>query len=201
MVLWQYRWDSLSLGLIVEGQSDRNTIPILARRLGYSAGIRSRIVSRGDMLASGAISRYLTKFLRESRDVTQVIICLDAERENPNIVLESTRRTERRLNETLPIPVSYAVVDHALEGWLACDEEALRAVLGGPRARINIRVNPEDHPTPADLLAQVFRENRRRFRKTRHDPQIAEHASPERIATRSPTFRRFAEILGHPISG
>ena len=189
----------MSLGLIVEGQSDRNTIPILARRLGYSAGIRSRIVSRGDMLASGAISRYLTKFLRESRDVTQVIICLDAERENPNIVLESTRRTERRLNETLPIPVSYAVVDHALEGWLACDEQAVRAVLG-PRARINIRGNPEEHLTPADILHRVFRDNRRKFNKTRHDPQIAEHVSPERIAERSPTFRRFSEILGHPIS-
>ena len=188
----------MSLGLIVEGQSDRNTIPILARRLGYSAGIRSRIVSRGDMLASGTISRYLTKFLRESRDVTQVIICLDAERENPNIVLESTRRTERRLNETLPIPVSYAVVDHALEGWLACDEEAIQGVLGS-RASVNIRGNPEDHPRPAELLEQVFRHNRRKFQKTRYDPQIAEHVNIKRIAAKSPTFRRFAKILGHPV--
>ena len=190
----------MSLGLIVEGQSDRNTIPILARRLGYSAGIRSRIVSRGDMLASGTISRYLTKFLRESRDVTQVIICLDAERENPNIVLESTRRTERRLNETLPIPVSHAVVDHALEGWLACDEEAIQSVLG-PRALVNIQGNPEDHPTPVDILQRVYRQNRRNFRKTRDNPKIAQFVTPERIAARSPTFRRFAEMLGHPVSG
>ena len=190
----------MSLGLLVEGQSDRDTIPILARRLGYGARIRSRIVSRGQMLASNAISRYLTKFLRESSDVTQVVICLDAGRENPALVLASTRPIERRLNEMLTVRVRYAVVDHALEGWLACDEEAIRSVLG-PRARVNIRGNPEDHPTPADLLEQVFRENRRRFRKTQHDPQIAEHASPEHIAARSPTFRRFAEMLGHPVSG
>ena len=119
MVLRQHRWGSLSLGLIVEGQSDRDTIPILARRLGYDAGIRSRVVSRGDMLTSDTISRYLTKFLREARDVTQVIICLDAERENPGRVLASTRQIERRLNEALPVKVNYAVVDHAL-GRLAC---------------------------------------------------------------------------------
>ena len=201
MVLWQHRWDSLSLGLLVEGQSDRDTIPILAKRLGYDARIRRRIVSRGDMLASSTISRYLTKFLRENRDVTRVIICLDAEREIPAQVLASTRPIERRLNETLRVQVNYAVVDHALEGWLACDEEALRSVLGGQRARINIRGNPEDHPTPADILERVFRDNRRRFRKTRHDPEIAEHVNVERIAARSPTFRRFAEIIGHPVSG
>ena len=191
----------MSLGLLVEGQSDQDTIPILAKRLGYDARIRARVVSRGQMLASNAISRYLTKFLRESRDVTRVIICLDAERENPAQVLASTRPLERRLNETLRVQVNYAVVDHALEGWLACDEEALRAVLGGSRADINIRGNPEDHPAPADLLVQVFRVNRRRFRKTRDNPKIAERASPERIAAKSPTFKRFAEILGHPVSG
>ena len=201
MVLWQYRWDSLSLGLLVEGQSDQDTIPILAKRLGYDARIRARVVSRGQMLASNTISRYLTKFLQESGDVSRVIICLDAERENPAQVLESTRPIERRLNETLRVQVNYAIVDHALEGWLGCDEEALRAVLGGPRARINIRANPEHHPTPADLLERVFRDNGRRFRKTRDNSRIAERASPERIAAQSPTFRRFAEILGHPVSG
>ena len=190
----------MSLGLLVEGQSDKDTIPILARQLGCDERIRARVVSRGQMLASNAISRYLTKFLRESSDVSRVIVCLDAERENPAQVLDSTRPIERRLNETLHVQVNYVVVDHALEGWLACDEDALRAVLGGSRARINIRGNPEDHPTPADLLERVFRDNRRQFRKTRDNPRIAENSSPERIGRRSPTFRRFAEILGHPVS-
>ena len=191
----------MSLGLLVEGQSDRDTIPILAKRLGYDARIRARVVSRGQMLASNAISRYLTKFLGESRDVNRVIICLDAEREDPAHVLASTRQIERRLNEMLHVRVNYAIVDHALEGWLACDEKALRDVLGGSRARVNISVNPEDHHTPADLLVQVFRDNRRKFRKTRDNCRIAMHASPERIASRSPTFRKFAEILGHPVTG
>ena len=190
----------MGLGLIVEGQSDRDTIPILARRLGYDARIRPRVVSRGDMLAQRAISRYLTKFLREFRDVTLVIICLDAERDNPDQVLARTRQIERRLNETSSVPIHYAIVDHALEGWLACDEDALRAVLGGGRARINIQGNPDNHLNPASILSRVFHQNRRSFRKTRDDPKIAQAATPQNIAAKSPTFRRFAQLLGHPLT-
>ena len=195
----KHRRCPLGLGLIVEGQSDRDTIPILARRLGYDARIRPRVVSRGDMLAQRAISRYLTKFLRDFRDVTLVIICLDAERENPAQVFARTRQVERRLNESLPVPVRYAIVDHALEGWLACDENALRSVLG-PRARINIRGNPENHPSPADILNRIFRDNRRKFRKTQDDPKIAQAITPQNIAVKSPTFQRFAQLLGHPVT-
>ena len=193
----------MSLGLYVEGRSDKDTIPILMRKLGY----RSRVIAKdlrgqSELMLVDKMARHLSELLREHRDVELVLICRDAlEGVGPRATEERLRPLQRRLNETSPVPVRYAVVDHALEGWLACDEEALRAVLGGSRARINIRVNPEDHPTPADLLERVFRDNGRRFRKTRHDPEIAERASPERIAAKSPTFRRFAEILGHPVSG
>ena len=202
MVLRQYWWDSLSLGLLVEGQSDQDTIPILAKRLGYDARIRARVVSRGQMLASNAISRYLTKFLRESRDVTRVIICLDAERENPAQVLASTRPIERRLNETLTVSVRYAVVDHALEGWLACDEEAIQVC-----ARWSSRLASTSKATrKITLLQWTFSKGsiaRTGETSERHAtiPKIAQFVTPERIAARSPTFRRFAEMLGHPVSG
>ncbi len=200
MAFGQHRRCSLGLGLIVEGQSDRDTIPILARRLGYDARIRPRVVSRGDMLAQRAISRYLTKFLREFRDVTLVILCLDAERENPAQVLARTRQIERRMNETLSVPVRYAIVDHTLEGWLACDEDALRSVLGGGRARINIQGNPDRHPNPASILSNVFRQNGRDFRKIRDNRKIAQAITPQNIADKSPTFQRFAQLLGHPFT-
>ena len=190
----------MSLGLYVEGRSDRDTIPILIRKLGYRSRIRVRVVKQSEMLLPDKMARNVEGMLRERQDIDLIIVCTDSERVDPSVTSERTRPVERTLNRVSSVPVRYAVVDHALEGWLACDEEALRAVLGGSRARINIGGNPEDHPTPADLLERVFRENRRRFRKTRHDPEIAERASVERIAVRSPTFRRFAEILGHPVS-
>ena len=190
----------MSLGLFVEGPSDRDTIPILIRKLGYRSRVRARVVKQSEMLLPDKMARNVEEMLRERRDINFIVVCIDSERVDPSMTEQRVRPVVRRLNETSSVPVRYAVVDHALEGWLACDEEALRAVLGGPRARFNIRVNPEDHPTPADLLVQVFRDNSRKFRKTSDNPRIAERASVERIAVRSPTFRRFAEILGHPVS-
>ncbi|MCE2456870.1 MAG: DUF4276 family protein [Dehalococcoidia bacterium] len=193
----------MSLGLYVEGRSDKDTIPILIRKLGY----RSRVITKdlggqSELLVVDKMARHLAELLREHSDVELVLICCDAlEGVGPSTTERRLSSLERRLNLDFPIPVRYAVVDHALEGWLGCDEEALRAVLGGPRARINIRANPEHHPTPTDLLERVFRDNGRRFRKTRDNSRIAERVSPERIAAQSPTFRRFAEILGHPVLG
>ena len=193
----------MSLGLFVEGRSDKDTIPILIRKLGY----RSRVIAKDlggqtEMLIVDKMTRHLSELLRERNDVELALICCDSlEGVGPRITEDRLRPLERRLNRESPVLVRYAVVDHALEGWLACDEEALRAVLGGPRAIINIRGNPENHPRPSELLEQVFRQNGRKFRKTRDNPRIAENASPERIAARSLTFKRFAEILGHPVSG
>lgn len=192
----------MSLGLFVEGRSDKDTIPILIRKLGY----RSRVIAKdlggqSELLVVEKMARHLSELLREHNDVELVLICCDAlEGVDPSTTEGRLSSLERRLNRESSVPVRYAVVDHALEGWLACDEDALRSVLGGSRARINMRGNPEDHPTPADLLESMFRANRRQFRKTRDNPRIAENSSPERIAAKSPTFRRFAEILGHPVS-
>ena len=190
----------MSLGLYVEGRSDKDTIPILIRKLGYRLRIVTKSVNQSELMIGDKMARHLSELLRVHNDVELVVICVDSERVDPSVTKQRSLPVERRLNREFSVPVRYAVVDHALEGWLACDEEAIQSVLG-PRARVNIRGNPEDHPTPADLLDQVFRDNRRRFRKTRHDPDIAEHASPERIAAKSPTFRSFAEIVGHPVSG
>ena len=190
----------MSLGLFVEGPSDRDTIPILIRKLGYRSRVRARVVKQSEMLLPDKMARNVEEMLRERRDIDFIVVCIDSERVDPSMTEQRVRPVQRRLNETSPVPVRYAVVDHALEGWLACDKEAIQSVLG-PRARVNIRGNPEDHPTPAHILERVYRENRRKFRKTLHDPQIAERANPERIAARSPTFRKFAELLGHPISG
>ena len=189
----------MSLGLFVEGPSDRDAIRILIRNLGYRLRITIKIVKQSEMPLRDKMERNVREMLAERGDIEFIVVCIDSERVDTGVTERRLRPVQRHLNETSSVPVRYAVVDHALEGWLACDEEAVRSVLG-PRARINISGNPEEHPDPASLLKRVFRENRRQFQKTRHDPQIAQHASPERIAERSPTFRRFAEILGHPIS-
>ena len=65
------------------------------------------------------------------------------------------------------MPVNYVIVDHALEGWLACDIDALRVVLG-PTAKIETRGNPEDNRSPAKLMERIFKANGKSYRKTVH---------------------------------
>jgi hypothetical protein len=189
----------VSIGLFVEGPSDRKAIPILIRKLGYRARITPKELLQSELLLPDKMAVHIRELLRVRQDVELILICIDSERVDPTETERRSAPIQRRLDEMSRVSVRYAVVDHALEGWLAYDEEAVQSVLG-PRSRVNIRGNPDNHPTPADILGRVFRENGRDFRKSRHDPQIAEHASPERIAARSPTFKRFAEMLGHPIS-
>ena len=193
----------MSLGLFVEGESDLAAIPILVRKLGYQSGVRARKMPRGDMLRFDKVRPNIINLIHRRPDIDLVIVCIDADDSAPNRLLtQEAMPVERRLNRdsAIQVPVRFTVIAHALEGWLACDETALRSVLGGSRARVNIRGNPENHTEPADLMKQLFRDNGRVFKKTQHDPLIAERASPECIAARSPTFRRFAEIIGHPVS-
>ena len=193
----------MSLGLFVEGKSDLVSIPILARKLGYRSGVRRNITPRGDMLKFDKIRQSIINLIHRRSDIDLVIVCIDAEASDPDRFLtQDAMPIQRRLNRDrdIQVPVRYAVVDHALEGWLACDEDALRAVLGGGRARVNIRGNPDRHPNPASILDRVFQQNGRDFRKTMDNPKIAHAATPQNIAAKSPTFRRFAQLIGRPIT-
>lgn len=190
----------MSLILLVEGRSDRGTIPILVRKLGYPDRVNAQVVKRGDMLNFDRIQSTVSDVIRRRRDVDLILICIDADESQPRQLLDRTRPIENRLNRDSAIPIRYAIVDHALEGWLACDEDALRSVLGGGRATINIRGNPDSHLDPASTLSRVFSDNRRDFRKTRDNPRIAQATTPQNIAVKSPTFQRFAQLLGHPLT-
>lgn len=185
----------MSLGLFVEGQSDKDTIPILIRKLGYSSGIRTRVIPQGLMLRSNRVKTYIRTLIAQDASIDLVLICIDAEEADPDRLLRQTYEPQESLSRDFAVPIRYAVVDHALEGWLACDSDAVRSVLG-PRARVSIPGNPDDHPRPSDLLSRVFRDNGRRFVKTTHDRQIAERVTPAVIAARSPTFVAFIDALG-----
>ena len=92
------------------------------------------------------------------------------------------------------MPVNYVIVDHALEGWLACDVDALREVLGS-QAKILIKGNPEDNLRPAKLMERIFKANRKTYIKTVHAAKIAEAVTPSKISKKSPTFSRLIRVL------
>ena len=149
----------MTLGIFVEGPSDLRAIPVLIRKLGYQSRVHGRTVGQGAMLQVDKMSRHISALKSTAGRLSQILVFMDSEGVEPSETLRSTKSASKELNRlTGDVPVDYIVVDHSLEGWLACDIEALRAVLGR-NARIRITGNPEDHPRPAQLLVRVFRAN------------------------------------------
>lgn len=184
----------MSIGLFVEGKSDKDTIPALIRNfLDPSPRIICRRIPRGDMFNSEKIKAYLVPLLKQHPDVTKVVVCADSECTDPAEIEEKTARIEHELErQGLAIVPRYAVVVHALEGWLAADSKALERVLG---TQVRVERSLEEVCKPAELLRDIFAQHGKSFQKTRHDPQIARYADPEEIAQRSPSFRQFCQMV------
>jgi len=186
----------MSLGLFVEGKSDKDALPKLIRKLFLdpSPRIVPRTIHRGEMFSPQKVRLYLEALLNQHQDIEKVIVCVDSECTDPEEIWEEASKAERELNE-MSFPVKYAVVVHALEGWLAADSEALGRVLG---RQVRIRRNLEEVCKPAEFLADVFARHGKDFQKTRHDPLIAGYADPRKVAERSPSFQRFCEMVRDP---
>lgn len=187
----------MSLGIFVVGQSERVALPLLLRKLGQSS-VHVRLAQQDDMLDVDQMERHVRALKGMHREVRRVIIFKDSERADPETTLRESDRARGELNARVaPVTVDYVIVDHSLEGWLACDEMALRTILGR-NARLGRLGNPDAHLEPAKLLQRVFRANKRDFKKTQHNPQLAERADVRVVADRSPTFQRLVELLRGP---
>lgn len=184
----------MTLAIFVEGLSDKASIPILLRKLGQRR-IYTRRVSSGDMLDVEGMSRQIHAL--GPRRIQMVIIFRDSECTDPEKWIARAKVAEREFAQRAKKPpVRYVIVDHSLEGWLACDEAALRAVLG-PHAKFTIKLNPADACRPAETMKKLFRYNHRRvpFNKVIHNPLMAESADPRVIEEKSPTFAYLVNLL------
>ncbi|MBI4340186.1 MAG: DUF4276 family protein [Chloroflexi bacterium] len=185
----------MSLGVMVVGQSERDSIPIILRKLGRSEKIHMRLVPQGEMLDTENISKYIVALLAQDGKTSRILLFLDAESLDPRLLQRQCLQKENELSKIgIRVPVNYIVVDHSLEGWLACDHLAVQSVIGRG-AQIKYTGNPEDHPKPAQLLRRWFRAYHKEFSKTTHDPLIAKLVDPAIIAGKSPTFAYLVNIL------
>lgn len=141
---------------------------------------------------------YIIPLLKQHRDLSKIVICLDSECTDPGDINRRVKPIEKALTEfTLGPPIRYVVVVHALEGWLAADPDAVAQVLG---ANVSSQIPPnlEGVCKPADLLSEVFEKYGREFRKTEHNTKIAEHADPTRITRRNASFQHFQDAIVDP---
>lgn len=147
------------------------------------------------MLDASAMVPHIEALTRAHSRLTRIFIFRDSEGIDPAETFKRTRRPERKLNSTFTRPpIKYVIVDHSLEGWLACDQSAVLQVVGGSRQLYLIN-DPEAHPRPARLLDRLFRANGKEFRKTTHNQAIAALVDPKVIMRKSPTFKRLVSLL------
>ena len=94
----------MSLGVFVEGPSDKQTIPILIRKLGYRVRVHVRVVPQGDMLDVQVMRRHVEALQATQRQLKRILVFRDSE----GVDVEET--------------VAFA-------GWPDAGEAATRAVL------------------------------------------------------------------------
>lgn len=186
----------MTLAIFVEGLSDKASIPILLRKLGQTR-IITRTVSAGDMLDVDVMARHIHAI--GTRKIDMVIIFRDSECTDPEEFIAKAKIAERKFSaRKRKASVRYVIVDHSLEGWLGCDETALRAVLGS-NAKLSNRFDPSKACRPAEAMRKLFRHNRLNnpFNKILHNQIMAASADPRVIAQKSPTFAYLVSLLRH----
>jgi hypothetical protein len=188
----------MSIGLFVEGSSDKKAIPILIHKILEVHGSRQKCICRnlrgkGNILNAKKIQGHWKALLEQDSDIAKVIVCVDSDCD-PAGIQEKALEIERELNK-MGLPIRYAVVVHALEGWLAADSKALERLLG---RQVQIKRNLEEECKPAEWLENLFARRGKNFQKTRDDPRIAEHVDPREIAKHSSSFRRFCQLVKDP---
>ena len=106
----------MSLGLFVEGLSDRRAIPILIRKLGYRARITSKELSQSELLLPDKMAVHIRELLRVRKDVELILICIDSERVDPT---ETERRTAPFRGVSMKCRESLSGMPSSITRWKA----------------------------------------------------------------------------------
>lgn len=183
--------------LLTEDNTTGEAIRILAQRSLLPKSkkppeVLRRHIKRGRIFKKPQKLAELVKFIRREKKA-KFIVCVDSE----CTPLQNTERDLeqcRKFLEKAGLMVNFAIIVHALEAWLAADEEAIRAVLK-PKGSITIPTNLESECRPEEILKEIFRKNGKEFDKSMHDVEIARKANPTKIAQRCQSFRKFQEVL------
>lgn len=196
MVLRAYRRRALIL-LLVEGPSDRDALPILARKIaGHS--LKALPVGKGDLFQPGKLEIHVQFARHQHPSISKVFLCVDSECTPIEDTQHRTRSLEATLAHEFPsLAIRYIIVDHSLEGWFMVDRGALRKVLG-KESWLPKKISSFKGCRPARDMERIFHRNKRDFIKKRDDKRLAEEINIGHVRRMCETFQYFAQTVSDP---
>lgn len=186
----------MTIVLFTEDGPTGAAISILAEKVLSSAhkkaGLKRRQIKRGDIFKNPRKIAALVSLNRKQGNA-KIIVCVDSECTDPAETERNLTRCRNHLKKAR-LAADIIVVVHALETWLAADQNALRSAFNITDG-IKIPGNLETICRPADMLKKLIRKHGGEFVKSKDDLKIANHANPEEIAKRCASFVKFQKIL------
>lgn len=192
----------MTIALFVEGRSDKDTIPLLAKKIlatrSKPPALEVRTIRRGNMFKARKVAEHVRVLSRKHQNLSKILICVDSHCTSENQMAGRVREVERELESMkVPVPPRFCLVVHALEGWLMAAPQALSSYLqvsGG----LSITQAMAFDCKPKEVLSEVFARVGRTFDYMRDDPAIAELADPDEMSKLSPSFAAFKQHLLDP---
>jgi hypothetical protein len=184
-----------NLGVIVEGQSEVESVPVLLRRMLDSLNAaqwgveRPFRVKRTGVVREGEIERALAMLLRSRRDLGGILVLLDSDDDCAADL--GPRLTERcRAVTSLPCAVVLAVKE--FECWFLGAKESLRG-------RRGIRPDAVAPPEPENIRGAKGRLTANmmdcRYMEVDDQAALADAFDLDEAATRCPSFERFRKVV------
>ena len=191
----------MKIALFVEGQSDKETLTILVKKiLGEHASVIPRVFrGKGNLLNEQKVYSSITYLVQEHPDVSKIIVCVDSECTPEDQTEQEIKKVEKSIKSKIQQrhPVYYVGVIHALEGWLLADPDAVTEHLG-PKMKVNIPHQATLDCKPKEVIKDIFRKADKEFIALLHNPRIAEKIDIDKMANQNKSFARFRERIKDP---
>lgn len=191
----------MKIALFVEGQSDKETLTILVKKiLGEHASVIPRVFrGKENLLNEQKVHSSITYLVQEHPDVSKIIVCVDSECTPEDQTERVIRKVEKSIKSKIQQRhlVYYVGIIHALEGWLLADSDAVTERLG-PKIKVNIPPQTTLDCKPKEVIKDIFRKVGKEFVALQDNPRIAEKIDIDKMANQNESFARFRERVKDP---
>jgi len=178
---------------IVEGQSEKESVPILLRRLldrwqTHDIQVaRPFRVKRTQVVREGELERAVQQAVRDREGAAAVLVLLDADNDCPAVL---GPRLLQRASSATHLPVAVVLATMEFEAWLLGAKESLR----GSRGIREDVVSPADPEAVAGAKERLSRNmDRRRYLEVDDQPAFAQAFDIDAASRRCPSFDRFVK--------